>query len=60
MPRYEVTTRYRNRIGLPRTDVRTITAVDDDDRAKKVTAIADEIDSRYGKASVTGGTSRRI
>lgn len=60
MPRYEVTTKYCNRLGLPRTDVRTITAADDDDMVKKVTAIADEIDRRYGRASVTGGSSHRL
>lgn len=60
MPQWEITTKYRNRLGLPRTDVRTITAADDDERVRKITAIADEIDCRYGKPSVTGGFSHRI
>ncbi|SEO83813.1 hypothetical protein [Actinacidiphila rubida] len=60
MARFEVTTKYRNRIGLPRTDVRTIDAADDDDKFRQVTAIADEIDCRYGKAAVSGGSIRPI
>lgn len=60
MARYEVTTKYRNRIGLPRTDLRIIDATDDDDMIRQTTAIADAIDCRYGKASVTGGSARPI
>lgn len=60
MAKYRVTTEYRGRLGIPHKDVRVIEADGDDDRVKKTTAIADEIDCRYGRASVTGGSSKPI
>lgn len=57
MPKHRVAIEYRGRFGIPRKDVRVIEADDDDNQVDQMTAIADEIDARYGRPAVTSGHS---